>query len=78
MNPNYLDFEQPIADLEAKILELGRASTGQSVNIDAEVDGLREKQWQELLAMQKEQLALLASLAGPTLLAEGRQRSSAG
>jgi acetyl-CoA carboxylase carboxyl transferase subunit alpha len=43
MNPNFLDFEQPIADLEAKILELGRASTGQSVNIDAEVDGLREK-----------------------------------
>ncbi|MEO8160870.1 MAG: acetyl-CoA carboxylase carboxyltransferase subunit alpha [Arenimonas sp.] len=43
MNPNYLDFEQPIADLESKIVELGRASTGQSVNIDAEVGGLREK-----------------------------------
>src|SRR5688572_13214098 len=43
MNPNYLDFEQPIADLEAKIVELGRASTGQSVNIDAEVGGLRDK-----------------------------------
>ena len=43
MNPNFLDFEQPIADLEAKILELGRASTGQSVNIDVEVSGLREK-----------------------------------
>jgi acetyl-CoA carboxylase carboxyl transferase subunit alpha len=43
MNPNFLDFEQPIADLEAKILELGRASTGQSVNIDVEVNGLREK-----------------------------------
>jgi len=43
MNPNFLDFEQPIADLEAKIAELGRASTGQSVNIDAEVEGLREK-----------------------------------
>jgi hypothetical protein len=41
------------------------------------LDGLREKQWQELLAMQKEQLALLASLAGPTLLAEGRQRMPA-
>src|SRR5436190_2028580 len=27
MNPNFLDFEQPIADLEAKIAELGRAST---------------------------------------------------
>jgi acetyl-CoA carboxylase carboxyl transferase subunit alpha len=43
MNPNFLDFEQPIADLEAKILELGRASTGQSVNIDVEVSGLQEK-----------------------------------
>jgi acetyl-CoA carboxylase carboxyl transferase subunit alpha len=43
MNPNFLDFEQPIADLEAKIAELGKASTGQSVNIDAEVEGLREK-----------------------------------
>ena len=43
MNPNFLDFEQPIADLEAKIVELGRASTGQSVNIDVEVSGLQEK-----------------------------------
>ena len=43
MNPNFLDFEQPIADLEAKIQELGRASSGQSVNIDAEVGGLHEK-----------------------------------
>ena len=43
MNPNFLDFEQPIADLEAKIQELGRASTGHSVNIDVEVEGLQEK-----------------------------------
>ena len=43
MNPNFLDFEQPIADLETKIQELRRASSGQSVNIDAEVDGLQEK-----------------------------------
>ena len=43
MNPNFLDFEQPIADLEAKIQELGRASSGQSVNIDVEVSGLQEK-----------------------------------
>ena len=26
MNPNYLDFEQPIADLEAKIQELRKRS----------------------------------------------------
>jgi acetyl-CoA carboxylase carboxyl transferase subunit alpha len=43
MNPNYLDFEQPIADLEAKIQELRHASAGPGVNIDAEVRTLREK-----------------------------------
>jgi acetyl-CoA carboxylase carboxyl transferase subunit alpha len=43
MNPNFLDFEQPIADLETKIQELGRASTGPAVDIEAEVGGLREK-----------------------------------
>ncbi len=43
MNPNFLDFEQPIADLEAKIQELRKASTGQSVNIDTEVSGLQLK-----------------------------------
>ena len=43
MNPNYLDFEQPIADLEAKIQELRQASSGPAVNIDAEVHALQEK-----------------------------------
>lgn len=43
MNPNFLDFEQPIADLDAKIQELLRASQGQSVNIELEVDGLQKK-----------------------------------
>ncbi|MBE2209990.1 MAG: acetyl-CoA carboxylase carboxyl transferase subunit alpha, partial [Xanthomonadaceae bacterium] len=43
MNPNYLDFEQPIADLEAKIQELRQASDGQAVNIDAEVKALQDK-----------------------------------
>src|SRR5690349_6089337 len=43
MNPNYLDFEQPIADLEGKIQELRQASHGQSVNIDAEVHALQDK-----------------------------------
>ncbi|WP_240124901.1 acetyl-CoA carboxylase carboxyltransferase subunit alpha [Thermomonas alba] len=43
MNPNYLDFEQPIADLEAKIQELRQASTGPAVDIDAEVRALQEK-----------------------------------
>lgn len=43
MNPNYLDFEQPIADLEAKIQELRNASTGPAVNVEAEVKALQDK-----------------------------------
>ncbi|WP_395769102.1 acetyl-CoA carboxylase carboxyltransferase subunit alpha [Arenimonas sp.] len=43
MNPNFLDFEQPIADLEAKIQELQRASQGPGVNIELEVEGLQVK-----------------------------------
>jgi acetyl-CoA carboxylase carboxyl transferase subunit alpha len=43
MNPNYLDFEQPIADLEAKIQDLRHASTGPAVNIDAELHTLQDK-----------------------------------
>jgi len=43
MNPNYLDFEQPIADLEAKIQELRHASQGSAVDVDAEVHALQDK-----------------------------------
>ena len=43
MNPNFLDFEQPIADLESKIQELQRASQGPGVNIDIEIGGLQKK-----------------------------------
>ena len=43
MNPNYLDFEQPIADLEAKIQELRHASHGSAVDADAEVHALQNK-----------------------------------
>ena len=43
MNPNYLDFEQPIADLETKIQELRQASNGPALNIDTEVRALQEK-----------------------------------
>ena len=43
MNPNYLDFEQPIADLEARIQDLRSASTGPAVNIDVEVHALQDK-----------------------------------
>ena len=43
MNPNYLDFEQPIADLEAKLHDLRQASSGHAVNVDAEVRALQDK-----------------------------------
>ena len=43
MNLNFLDFEQPIAELEAKIQELRHASTGQAFNIDEEIARLRDK-----------------------------------
>ena len=43
MNPNFLDFEQPIAELEAKIQELRHASHSQAFNIDEEVARLKDK-----------------------------------
>lgn len=43
MNPNFLDFEQPIADLDAKIQELRHASHDQSFNIEDEVAALHAK-----------------------------------
>ncbi|MBB1472119.1 acetyl-CoA carboxylase carboxyltransferase subunit alpha [Luteimonas sp. MC1782] len=43
MNPNYLDFEQPIADLEARIQDLRHAGSGSSVNVDAELRTLQDK-----------------------------------
>ena len=43
MNPNYLDFEQPIAELEAKIEGLRVVGVGTSLNIEDEVVRLRSK-----------------------------------
>jgi acetyl-CoA carboxylase carboxyl transferase subunit alpha len=43
MNPNYLDFEQPIADLEEKIEELSNVSGSDGLNLADEVARLREK-----------------------------------
>ena len=43
MNPNFLEFEQPIAEIEAKIQELRHASHGQAFNIDEEVTRLKDK-----------------------------------
>jgi acetyl-CoA carboxylase carboxyl transferase subunit alpha len=43
MNPNYLEFEQPIAELEAKIRELQLMEDDQGLDIDDEIRRLREK-----------------------------------
>jgi len=43
MNPNYLDFEQPIAELEAKIRELRHVGSDNAINLDEEIRRLEEK-----------------------------------
>jgi acetyl-CoA carboxylase carboxyl transferase subunit alpha len=44
MNPNYLDFEQPIADLKARIDDLKHlADADNNMNIAAEISGLEEE-----------------------------------
>lgn len=41
MNPNYRDFEQPIAELEVKIEELQLVGSDNNLNIGAEIGTLR-------------------------------------
>src|SRR5690625_7879049 len=43
MNPNYLEFEQPIAELEMKIEELQLVSRDNDLNIAEEIGRLKEK-----------------------------------
>ncbi|MFS2122357.1 acetyl-CoA carboxylase carboxyl transferase subunit alpha [Pseudomonas sp. Pseusp97] len=43
MNPNFLDFEQPIADLHAKIEELRLVGNDNALNITDEISRLQEK-----------------------------------
>ena len=43
MATNHLDFEQPIADLEAKIQELRQAGSGSAVDVESEVAALQNK-----------------------------------
>jgi len=43
MNPNFLDFEQPIAELEAKINELRLMGNDSNLNLGDEVERLRAK-----------------------------------
>lgn len=64
MNPNYLDFEQPIAELQAKIEELRLVGDSADLNISEEISRLEEKSrsltdsiFSELSAWQISQLA---------------------
>jgi len=43
MNPNYLDFEQPIAELESKIEELRLVVGDSEINLSEEIDRLHGK-----------------------------------
>lgn len=43
MNPNYLDFEQPIAELQAKIDELRHVGSANAMDISDEIARLEEK-----------------------------------
>ena len=65
MNPNYLDFEQPIAELEAKISELRHVNEGtDGLNLGDELEKLQDKSrsltesiFKDLSAWQISQLA---------------------
>ncbi|MBY6205360.1 acetyl-CoA carboxylase carboxyltransferase subunit alpha [Halomonas denitrificans] len=43
MTSNYLDFEQPIAELEAKLAELRNVGTSQELNLEEEIERLEAK-----------------------------------
>ncbi len=43
MNPNFLDFEQPIAELEAKIDELRNVGSDNALNLEEEIQRLKTK-----------------------------------
>jgi acetyl-CoA carboxylase carboxyl transferase subunit alpha len=48
MNSNYLDFEQPIAELQAKIDELKNVGSDNAINLDEEIQRLQSKMRQRI------------------------------
>ena len=48
MNSNYLDFEQPIAELQAKIDELKNVGSDNAINLDEEIQRLQSKMRQKI------------------------------
>jgi Acetyl-CoA carboxylase alpha subunit len=82
MSLNFLDFEQPIAELEAKIDSLtavSRQDEKLDINIDEEVHRLREKSveltrkiFADLGAWQVAQLAAIHSVRTPWIMSAWR------
>jgi len=54
MNPNYLDFEQPIAELQAKIDELRNVGSDNALNLEEEIQRLQSKMRQKLASIFKD------------------------
>ena len=54
MNSNYLDFEQPIAELQAKIDELRNVGSDNALNLDEEIQRLQSKMLQKLTSIFKD------------------------
>ena len=54
MNSNYLDFEQPIAELQAKIDELRNVGSDNALNLDEEIQRLQTKMRQKLTSIFKD------------------------
>ena len=54
MNSNYLDFEQPIAELQAKIDELRNVGSDNAINLDEEIQHLQVKMRQKIKGIFKD------------------------
>ena len=54
MNSNYLDFEQPIAELQAKIDELRNVGSDNALNLEEEIHRLQEKMQQRIVNIFKD------------------------
>lgn len=54
MNSNYLDFEQPIAELQAKIDELKNVGSDNAINLDEEIQRLQSRMRQKIKGIFKD------------------------
>jgi acetyl-CoA carboxylase carboxyl transferase subunit alpha len=54
MNSNYLDFEQPIAELQAKIDELRNVGSDNAIDLDEEIQHLQVKMRQKIKGIFKD------------------------